>query len=103
MIFFQELFGIKAIVMYIHALAVSKKNVPPLLKEPINLVRDIKLVVEKHKNDDPALAVTGQPMLFWYGIKNSGLSFHTIKMKNKSKRKQEYFSSPLKDGGLKVW
>ena len=42
----QEIFGIKAIIMYIHALPVSKKNVPPLLKEPINLVRDIKLVVE---------------------------------------------------------
>jgi len=98
----QELFGIKAIVMYIHALAVSKKNVPPLLKEPINLVRDIKKVVEKHKNDDPALAVTGQPMLFWSGIKNSGLSYETIKMKNKSKRKKEYFSSPLKDGSLKM-
>ena len=66
----QELFGIKTIVMYIHALAVSKKNVPPLLKEPINLVRDIKLVVESHKNDDPANAVTGQPLLYWPGIKN---------------------------------
>ena len=66
----QEIFGIKAIIMYIHALPVSKKNVPPLLKEPINLVRDIKLVVEGHKNDDPELSVTGQPLLHWPGIKN---------------------------------
>ncbi len=38
----QEVFGLKAIVMYIHALAVSKKNVPPLLPEPIELIRDIR-------------------------------------------------------------
>ena len=56
--------------MYIHALPVSKKNVPPLLKEPINLVRDIKLVVEGHKNDEPEKAVTGQPLLHWPGIKS---------------------------------
>ena len=66
----QEIFGIKAIIMYIHALPVSKKNVPPLLKEPINLVRDIKLVVEGHKNDEPEKAVTGHPLLHWPGIKS---------------------------------
>lgn len=94
----QELFGIKTIVMYIHALAVSKKNVPPLLKEPINLVRDIKLVVESHKNDDPANAVTGQPLLYWPGIKNDkGYS----KVKSKAKKKTDYFYSPLKEGSYK--
>ena len=97
----QELFGIKAIVMYIHALAVSKKNVPPLLKEPINLVRDIKHVVEAHKNDDAAKAVTGQPLLHWPGIKNDkGYS----KMKSKSSKnskKNDYFYSPLKEGSYK--
>jgi len=98
----QELFGIKAIVMYIHALAVTKKNVPPLLKEPINLVRDIKLLVEKHKNDDPALAVTGQPMLFWSGIRDSDKTYNSSKMKAKNKRKHDYFYSPLKEGSYKA-
>ena len=55
----QELFGIKAIVMYIHALPVSKKNVPPIIKQPINLVRDVKVVVEEHKNDNQDKAITG--------------------------------------------
>lgn len=65
-----EVFGLKAIVMYIHALAVSKKNVPVLLPEPINLVRDIREVVGAHKNDDPELAITGRQLLHWPGIKN---------------------------------
>ena len=38
----QEIFGLKAIVMYIHALPVSKKNVPYLLKSPIKLVQDLR-------------------------------------------------------------
>ena len=88
--------------MYIHALAVSKKNVPPLLKEPINLVRDIKLLVERHKNDDPALAVTGQPMLFWSGIRDSDKTYNSSKMKAKNKRKHDYFYSPLKEGSYKA-
>lgn len=65
----QEIFGLKAIVMYIHALAVSKKNVPTLIPEPINLVRHIREVVEKHKDDDPGNAITGKPLLYWPGVK----------------------------------
>jgi F-box/leucine-rich repeat protein 10/11 len=63
----QELFGLKAIIMYIHALPVSKKNVPALITEPINLVRDIRIVVGEHKNDDLNNAVTGSPLLYWPG------------------------------------
>ena len=96
----QELFGIKAIVMYIHALAVSKKNVPPLLKEPIHLVRDIKLLVESHKNDDPANAVTGQPLLYWPGIKNDK-GYSKLKSKSSKKQRNDYFYSPLKEGSFK--
>lgn len=66
----QEIFGLKAIVMYIHALAVSKKNVPPLIPEPIELVRDIRVVVDEHKGDEHELAVTGVPLLHWPGIKS---------------------------------
>ena len=66
----QELFGLKAIIMYIHALAVSKKNVPALIHEPINLVRDVRVVVDEHKGDDANLSVTGKPLLHWPGIKN---------------------------------
>jgi len=65
-----ELFGLKSIVMYIHALAVSKKAVPSLIPEPINLVRDVRVVVDTHKTDDADLAVTGKPLLYWPGIRD---------------------------------
>ena len=64
----QELFGLKAIVMYIHALPVSKKNVPFLLKNPVNLVRDIRIVVNEHREDTLEDAVTGRQLLYWPGI-----------------------------------
>lgn len=92
----QELFGIKAIVMYIHALPVTKKNVPPILLQPVNLVRDIKTLVKSHENDEAGKAITGQPLLHWPGIKNDkGYS----KMKAKSGKKKDYFYSPSKEGG----
>ena len=89
----QELFGIKAIVMYIHALAVSKKNVPPLLAKPIQLVRDIKILVEDHKNDEASMAVTGQPLLLWHGIKDDK-TFYRPKVYTVGK--MPYFSSYLR-------
>jgi F-box/leucine-rich repeat protein 10/11 len=98
----QELFGLKAIIMYIHALAVSKKNVPPLIKEPINLVRDVRLVVETHKDDNPCKAVTGHPLLNWAGIKDDK-GYAKIKITKASKKKASdgYFYSPLKEGSYK--
>ena len=72
----QELFGLKAIIMYIHALPVSKKNVPTLLRHPINLVRDIRIIVNEHKEDTLEKAVTGKPLLYWPGIKNDHNAFH---------------------------
>lgn len=65
----HEIFGMKAIVMYLHALAVSKKNVPVLLDQPVNLIRDIRVIVNEHKNDDPQLSISGKPVFFWPGIK----------------------------------
>lgn len=56
--------------MYIHALPVSKKNVPALIQDPISLVRDIRELVDKHKDDNSELAITGKPLLFWPAIKN---------------------------------
>ena len=44
------------------------QNVPTLISEPINLVRDVRIVVGDHKNDDHNLAVTGTPLLYWPGI-----------------------------------
>ena len=93
----QELFGLKAIIMYIHALPVSKKNVPPLLRHPIDLVRDVRIVVNEHKEDTIENAITGKPLLYWPGIKNDHNSFHRRGSKGggkKSSTKEEI--SPIK-------
>ncbi|XP_042220286.1 uncharacterized protein LOC121865035 isoform X3 [Homarus americanus] len=61
-----ELHGLKAIVMYLHALPTSKKCVPDLITDPIALIRDVRTVVEKHRYDKPELARTSKPVLEWW-------------------------------------
>lgn len=61
-----ELHGLKAIVMYLHALPTSKKCVPELITDPIALIRDVRTVVEKHRYDKAELAVTSKPVLEWW-------------------------------------
>ncbi|KAJ8683024.1 hypothetical protein QAD02_018816 [Eretmocerus hayati] len=58
-----ELHGLKSIVMYLHSLAPTKKNVPELIKDPVALIQDVRCLVEQHRHDSPELAVTGQPVL----------------------------------------
>lgn len=58
-----ELFGLKEIVLYLYDLPQHKKNVPELLKDPVELIKDVRLLVEKHCKDDNQLAITGVPVL----------------------------------------
>jgi len=66
----QELFGLKAIIMFIHALPVTRKSVPPLIHDPISLIRDIRSIVDAHKQDTPDKSYTGRPLLNWPGMRN---------------------------------
>ncbi|VVC93061.1 unnamed protein product, partial [Leptidea sinapis] len=50
-----ELHGLK--------LPAARKSVPELLADPIALVRDVRTLVEQHRHDKQALAVTGVPVL----------------------------------------
>ncbi|KAL7288950.1 hypothetical protein TKK_0016913 [Trichogramma kaykai] len=59
----MELHGLKSIVMYLHALPSTKKNVPELIKDPIALIHDVRCLVEQHRHDSPDEAVTGLPVL----------------------------------------
>ena len=61
-----ELHGLKAIVMYLHALPTSKKCVPDLITDPIALIRDVRTVVEKHRYDVPEKSLTSKPVLEWW-------------------------------------
>ncbi|XP_037091334.1 LOW QUALITY PROTEIN: lysine-specific demethylase 2B-like, partial [Pollicipes pollicipes] len=60
-----ELHGLKAIVLYLHGQPASRKCVPELIRDPIALIGDVRLLVERHRFDCPKLAVTGQPALQW--------------------------------------
>ena len=82
----QERSGLKAIIMYIHALPISKKNIPLLLRHPIDLVRDIRIVVHDHKDDTIENATTGKPMLYWPGIKNDHNATHRRTNKGAGKK-----------------
>ncbi|XP_049794770.1 jmjC domain-containing histone demethylation protein 1-like [Schistocerca nitens] len=59
----QELHGLKAIVMFLHSLPTNKKNVPELIRDPIALIKDVRTLVERHRNDNPEAAVTGKCIL----------------------------------------
>jgi len=81
----QELYGLKAIVMFIHALPVTRKNVPSLIVDPVSVIKDLRNIVETHKQDEPSKAVTGKPLLYWTGIKQD----KSWSMKAKSKARKE--------------
>lgn len=58
-----ELHGLKAIVMYLHSLPSTKKNVPDLIRDPVALIHDVRCLVEQHRHDNAEAAVTGNPVL----------------------------------------
>ena len=60
-----ELNGIKYVVMYLHHLPSSKKNVPLMLPDPIAVIKDIRQLVLDHKDDNQDFAITGKYVLRW--------------------------------------
>lgn len=60
---FQELHGLKEIVMYLHALPAHKKNVPDIIPMAVKLITDVRDLVQIHRKDNPNLAVTGKCIL----------------------------------------
>lgn len=58
-----ELHGLKSIVMYLHSLPSTKKNVPDLISDPVALIHDVRCLVEQHRYDNSDSAVTGLAIL----------------------------------------
>lgn len=58
-----ELFGLKEIVMYLYDLPPQRKAVPELIRDPVQLIKDVRSLVERHCKDSPELAITGKPVL----------------------------------------
>lgn len=59
----SELHGLRAIVLYLHSLPPSRKNVPDILVNPVALIQDVRTIVEQHRKDQSHLAVTGIPVV----------------------------------------
>lgn len=59
---------------------------PKLVTDPVEIIRDIRTIVETHKNDSAEQSVTGKPLLVWPGLKNEKLMTRT---KAKKKVKEE--------------
>lgn len=49
--------------MYLYDLPPNRKNVPELIKDPVELIKDVRTLVERHCKDSPELSITGQPVL----------------------------------------
>ncbi|CAL1543944.1 unnamed protein product [Lymnaea stagnalis] len=63
-----ELKGLHQLVDYLTglmALPPNKRGVPREMLDPEAVLREIRQVLEDHKNDDPELAVTGEPYIGW--------------------------------------
>ena len=43
----SELHGLRAIVLYLHSLAPTRKNVPDLLVNPVALIQDVRTLVDQ--------------------------------------------------------
>ncbi|GIY20312.1 hypothetical protein CDAR_206162 [Caerostris darwini] len=61
--------GLKAILKWLLNLPPSKKGIPSYIRHPDALLEDLQILLNMHKDDDPRLAITGKPSLFWLDIK----------------------------------
>ena len=73
----EEVRGLKSIVLYLHNLPANKKNPPSFLKDPVSLIKDIRIIVEVHKTDTFGKSLTGKPILYWPGIRNDPAMFRS--------------------------
>lgn len=67
----SELHGLRAIVLYLHSLAPTRKNVPDLLVNPVALIQDVRTLVEQHRKDQSHMAITGIPIVRVQQLNNS--------------------------------
>lgn len=49
--------------MFLYDLPPHRKNVPELIKDPVELIKDVRTLVERHCKDSAELSITGRPVL----------------------------------------
>jgi len=57
-----EINGLKLLVKHLAKLSGAKKHLPALIRNSRNLLDDCKKLIVEHENDDPELAITGEPI-----------------------------------------
>ncbi|XP_056288419.1 lysine-specific demethylase 2B isoform X1 [Pseudoliparis swirei] len=60
-----ELSGLRTLVEKLELLPDNKKCVPEGIENPQALLEDMKVVLKEHADDDPKLAITGVPVVYW--------------------------------------
>uniref|UniRef100_A0A7R9JX08 [histone H3]-dimethyl-L-lysine(36) demethylase n=1 Tax=Timema genevievae TaxID=629358 RepID=A0A7R9JX08_TIMGE len=58
-----EVSGIKGIVIYLFSLPYNKRSVPELIQNPASLIKEVKILLEKHRPDSHKLSITGKAVL----------------------------------------
>ncbi|GIY74899.1 hypothetical protein CEXT_811981 [Caerostris extrusa] len=86
--------GLKAILKWLLSLPPSKKGIPSYIRHPDALLEDLQILLNMHKDDDPRLAITGKPSLFWLDVKKP-------KPKPRSTPSSSSSSKGSKSGGSK--
>ncbi|XP_017266184.1 lysine-specific demethylase 2B isoform X2 [Kryptolebias marmoratus] len=60
-----ELVGLRTLIEKLESLPENKKCAPVGIENPQALLEDMKAVLKEHADDDPKLAITGVPVVFW--------------------------------------
>uniref|UniRef100_A0A665VYF9 Lysine-specific demethylase 2B n=1 Tax=Echeneis naucrates TaxID=173247 RepID=A0A665VYF9_ECHNA len=60
-----ELSGLRILVEKLDSLPENKKCVPEGIENAQALLEDMKVVLKEHSDDDPKLAITGLPVVYW--------------------------------------
>ncbi|XP_010778560.1 lysine (K)-specific demethylase 2Bb isoform X1 [Notothenia coriiceps] len=60
-----ELSGLRKLVEKLESLPENKKCVPEGIENPQALLEDMKVLLKEHADDDPQLAITGVPVVYW--------------------------------------
>jgi len=61
----DEVKGMRLIIIYLQQLTLDSKDVPVLIPDPVSLVKEVKTLVDQHKDDDEDEAITGMYVLRW--------------------------------------
>uniref|UniRef100_I3K8J9 Lysine-specific demethylase 2B n=1 Tax=Oreochromis niloticus TaxID=8128 RepID=I3K8J9_ORENI len=60
-----ELNGLRTLIEKLESLPENRKCIPMGIENPQALLDDLKVVLKEHTNDDPKLAITGYPVVYW--------------------------------------